>query len=191
MAISFNKLGLVFKLFSPFFYSRNAIRGLRRVMNGLESGSWVVDLGGGTGTLSRFAHSMGPDLRYICVDPAHGMLKYVDPYALRVMARGEALPFKDHVIGAVLIGDALHHFSRPNEGIDEVRRTLQTGGKLFIFDINCRAFLGRLLSLVERLLGEPAHFYGPDDLKALLTAHGFTVLTLNRAWRYTVEAESE
>ena len=160
-------------------------------MRTLETGSYVVDLGGGSGTLIEFSHSVRNDLHYICVDPAHGMLKYVAPYAGKVMAWGEELPFKDHVLGAIMIGDAIHHFTRPDEGIDEVKRTLKTGGKLFIFDINRQTFMGWLLSLMERIMQEPAHFYTPDQLKTLLMAKGFKVLAVSHPWRYTIEAEAE
>ena len=119
------------------------------------------------------------------------MLKYVAPYAGKVMAWGEELPFKDHVLGAIMIGDAIHHFTRPDKGIDEVKRTLKTGGKLFIFDINRQTFMGWLLSFMERIMQEPAHFYTPDQLKTLLMAKGFKVLAISHPWRYTIEAEAE
>lgn len=191
MALSFDNLGLTFKLFSRFFYSRKAVRSLSTVINSLEPGSYVIDLGGGSGALIEFSYSVRNDLRYVCVDPAQGMLKYVAPYAWRVMARGEELPFKDHAVGAILIGDAIHHFSRPQDGIDEAKRTLKPEGKLFIFDINRRTFMGWLVAFAERILGEPAHFYDPDQLRTILATRGFKVLAVNRAWRYTIEAKSK
>lgn len=189
MPASFDSLGLWFKLFSSCFYPRRAIKSLSHFIKGLEHKGCVVDLGGGSGTLIEFAHSMRSDMCYICVDPAKGMLQYVPPYAWRVMALGEELPFKDNAVGAIMIGDAIHHFTEPHKGIDEAMRTLKHGGKLFIFDINRQTIMGWLISNMERLMHEPAHFYTPDQLKNLLMAKGFKVLTISHPWRYTIEAE--
>jgi ubiquinone/menaquinone biosynthesis C-methylase UbiE len=191
MPASFDNLGLWFKLFSSYFYTRRAIQGLSSFMTTLEPGNYVVDLGGGSGTLLDFAHSTRTDMCYICADPSPGMLKYVPPYAWRIMARGEELPFKDHVLGAVMIGDAIHHFTEPHKAVDELKRTLKPDGKLFIFDINRETFMGWFISHMERFLKEPAHFYTPDQLKYLLMAKGFKVLTIDHPWRYTIEAQSD
>jgi ubiquinone/menaquinone biosynthesis C-methylase UbiE len=188
MPVPFDILGLWFKLFSSWFYPRKAIKSLSRFIKSLEKKGCVVDLGGGAGTLIEFAHSERGDICYICADPAKGMLQYVPPYAWRVMARAEQLPFKENAVGAIMIGDAIHHFTDPDKGISEVLRTLQPGGKLFIFDINRRTFMGWFIANVERLLGEPAYFFTPDQLKQLLTAKGFHVLTISHPWRYTIEA---
>jgi len=191
MPATFDDLGLWFKLFSSWFYPRRAIKSLSHFIRCLENKGCVVDLGGGSGTLIEFAHSMRQDICYICADPAKGMLKYVSPYAWRVMALGEELPFKDNVVGAIMIGDAIHHFMKPDRGIEEVFRTLIPGGRLFIFDINRQTFMGWLISRIEKTMHEPAHFYTPDELQTLLMAKGFTVLTINHPWRYTIEAMKE
>lgn len=191
MPASFDSLGLWFKLFSSWFYPRRAIKSLSQFIRCLENKGCVIDLGGGAGTLIEFAHSMRRDICYICADPAQGMLKYVPPYAWRVMARGEELPFKDNVVGAIMIGDAIHHFSQPHKGMIEVMRTLRPGGKLFIFDINPQTIMGWFISKMEKLLKEPAHFYTPAQLRYLLISKGFKVLTTNNLWRYTIEAVKE
>lgn len=191
MPATFDNLGMWFKLFSSWFYPRRAIKSLSHFIGSLENKGCVVDLGGGSGTLIEFAYSMRQDICYICADPAKGMLEYVPPYAWRVMALGEELPFKDNVIGATMIGDAIHHFMKPDRGIDEVLRTLRPGGRLFIFDINRQTFMGWLISHMEKTMHEPAHFYSPDELQALLVAKGFKVLTISHPWRYTIEAMKE
>lgn len=191
MPISFDSLGLWFKLFSSWFYPRRAIKSLSHFIGSLENKGCVVDLGGGAGTLVEFAHSMRSDICYVCADPSQGMLKYVPSYAWRVMALAEELPFKDNAVGAIMIGDAIHHFTQPHKGIDEAMRTLRPGGMLFIFDINRQTFMGWLISSMEKFLKEPAHFYTPDQLKHLLTAKGFKVLTISHPWRFTIEAMKE
>jgi ubiquinone/menaquinone biosynthesis C-methylase UbiE len=190
MHISFNRLGLCFKLFSWLVYPRSARRRLALVMSRVEPAAIVADLGGGTGTLLDFAHRARPDLHYLCVDPAIGMLRYAPPYALRVAARAEELPFRDHALGAVTIGDALHHFRDPARGIEEAARVLAPGGQLFVFDLNPDTIIGRIVSAAERFSGEPAHFYAPRALEELLAANGFAGITVSQGSRYTVDAAS-
>lgn len=190
MPISFSRLGLCFKLFSSFFYPSSAKRRLAELINTVEPGAFVLDLGGGTGTLLAFAHSSRNDLKYICVDPAMGMLRYAPQYAFRVAARAEELPFRDDTIGAVTIGEAIHHFSDPPRGIEEVGRILGAGGKVFVFDFNPEKGIARLVTALERFLGEPAMFYSPSGLQELITEKGFTVLRISHGWRYTLEAVS-
>ena len=191
MPASFDSLGLWFKMFSSWFYPLQAITSLSHFIKSLGYGGCVVDLGCGSGTLIEFAHSMRSDICYICADPAQGMMRYAPSYARRVMALGEELPFKDNVVGAFMIGDAIHHFTEPHKGISEAMRTLMPGGKLFIFDINRQTFMGWLISRMEKSMHEPAHFYSPDELKYLLMAKGFKVLTVSHLWRYSIEAMKE
>ncbi len=125
---------------------------------------------------------------YICADPALGMLKYVRRHAYRVAIRGEYLPFKGGTVAAVMIGDAIHHFRDPEGAIKEARRILKTGGTIFLFDINPRTFMGRIVLEIERLLGEPGNFYSPEQLREVLVEKGFVVLIGGHGWRYTLEA---
>jgi SAM-dependent methyltransferase len=165
MAIPFERLGLWFKLFSVLFYPREAKQHAFAFIQHAEPSGFVVDLGGGAGTLLNLTHKIRTDLTYLCVDPAIGMLKYVPPYAQRVAALSEDLPFGDNTVVAVMIGDAIHHFTDPERGIKEVHRILKPGGRLFIFDINPKTRTGRIAVGMERRLREPANFYSPEHLE--------------------------
>ena len=54
-------------------------------------------------------------------------------------------------------------------------KLLKENGKLFIYDFDKRTFMGKSLWAMEKLLGEPAHFYEQHALKMMLEAHGFNV----------------
>ncbi len=189
MPIPFDRLGLWFKLFSAVFYPKRAKRRVFDFIRAVEPPALVVDIGGGAGTLLNLAHTVRPDLTYLCVDPALGMLKYVWRYAYRVAARSEDLPFPDNIIGAVMIGDAIHHFMDVGRAMEEVRRVLKPGGKLFVFDIDPKTFMGRIVVALERRLGEPANFSSPEHLQELLAGKGFAILCKEYGWRYTLQAE--
>jgi ubiquinone/menaquinone biosynthesis C-methylase UbiE len=189
MPVPFERLGLWFNLFSVLFYPRKAKQHVFNFIRRVEPCGLVIDLGGGTGTLLNLAHTIRNDLTYICVDPAIGMLKYVRPYAYRVAARSENLPFSDNAVAAVMIGDAIHHFTNPERGFKEVHRVLRLGGKLFIFDINPKRYVGRAAVALEKLLHEPVNFYTPGQLCDLLAKKGFKIVAQGCGGRYTLEAE--
>jgi ubiquinone/menaquinone biosynthesis C-methylase UbiE len=191
MPISFDRLGRWFDLFSTAFYPKRAKQHVADFIRTIEPAGFVIDLGGGTGTLLNLAYRMRTDLAYFCADPALGMLKYVRRYAYRVAARGEYLPFKGDIVAAVMIGDAIHHFTDPEGAIEEVSRILKGGGKLFLFDLNSETFMGRIVFALEKLLGEPGNFYSPEQLRDVLVKKDFAVLTEGHGWRYTLEAQKE
>lgn len=187
MTISFDRLGLCFKLFSRSFYSRSARKHLWSFVAPLKPGEIVVDLGGGAGALIELAHGRRPDLKYVCTDPAIGMLRYAPLYAWKVAGRAEQLPFKP-AVSAFMIGDAIHHFKSPESAVEGMYGTLNPGGRIFIFDINRATAMGRGLVVVERLFGEPARFFSPEELRDLLTKKGFLVTSITHGFRYTIEA---
>jgi ubiquinone/menaquinone biosynthesis C-methylase UbiE len=188
MGIPFGSLGPLFRLFSARLYPDGAKRRISAFIRQVSSSAPVVDLGGGTGVLIDIARSARPDLTYVCADPALGMLRYARSNTLPVAARGEELPFKDGTLTAVMIGDAFHHFTDLERAMAEVHRTLEAGGRLFIFDISPKTFAGHLIAGLERLLGEPGNFLSPDCLRETLTEKGFTLHNTAGGWAYTVEA---
>ncbi len=113
------------------------------------------------------------------------------PHAYRVAARGEHLPFKGGTVAAVMVGDAIHHFTDPAGAIEEARRILKAHGAIFLFDINPRTFMGRMVLGLERLLGEPGNFYSPEQLRDVLVEKGFAVPIGGHGWRYTLEARKK
>lgn len=48
--------------------------------------------------------------------------------------------------------------------------------------------MGKGICIVEKLLGEPSHFYEAYVLKKMLEKHGFSVEVSQHNWRYTVSA---
>jgi len=188
MTIPFGSLGPLFRLFSARFYPNDAKGQVSTLIRDVSSSAPVVDLGGGTGVLIDIARSTRPDLSYVCADPALGMLRYARSDTVRVAARGEELPFKDGTLAALMVGDAIHHFKDLERAMTEVHRALESGGRLFVFDIDPMTTAGRLIAGLERVLGEPGNFLSPGDLCEVLGRKGFTVYHTGGGWLYTVEA---
>lgn len=184
----FNNLGFVFKHFGSIIYSKPILDDLCLFLHGFSDKESVLDIGAGTGVMSEFAYRCNSALRFTAVDPAEGMLKYAPEYLETHVGTAEALPFEDSSFDAVFMGESLHHFHDIDAALTEVVRVLKDGGKLFIYDFNRGAFLGKCVCFMERVFGEPANFYEPSVLKEELESYGFSVTVMKHGWRYTVSA---
>lgn len=186
--IPFNSLGFVFKHFGSVIYPQEVLEELCTFLKPFESQESVLDVGAGTGVMSEFAYKCNKELNYVAVDPAEGMLSYAPEYLQTHIASAEELPFENDSFDAILMGESLHHFRDPKIAFEEVKRVLRQNGKLFIYDFDVSTFLGKSISTMEKLFGEPAHFYKPKELKKMLEAYGFSVNIVHHKWRYTVSA---
>jgi SAM-dependent methyltransferase len=100
---------------------------------GLTPDAFVLDLGAGTGKLTR---ALVPRFaRVVAVEPDDAMravLEEVVPGAESKAGSAEAIPLGDEEIDAAFSGEAFHWFASP-ETIDELARVLRPGGGLAIF----------------------------------------------------------
>lgn len=187
--IPFNHLGWVFKYIGPSIYPHKVRESLCSFLMPLSKSASVLDLGAGTGIMSEFAYACRNDLQFTAVDPAEGMLKYSAEYIQAHKANAELLPFEKDRFEAILIGEALHHFTDIEMSMNEIVRVLKKGGKLFIYDFDSSTFMGKLICRAERILGEPGNFFTPSALETILKSHGFSVEIRQYGWRYTIAAQ--
>jgi SAM-dependent methyltransferase len=99
---------------------------------GLDSGAAVLDLGAGTGKLTR---ALVPRFtRVVAVEPDAAMLdvlKEVVPGAEALLGSGEAIPVGDAEVDAVFSAEAFHWFAS-DESVAEIARVLRPRGALVI-----------------------------------------------------------
>jgi SAM-dependent methyltransferase len=106
-----------------------------RVIAGLGLGpdAAVLDLGAGTGKLTRL---LVPRFgRVVAVEPDGAMrevLEEVVPGAESRVGSAEAIPLADHEVDAAFSGEAFHWFAS-SETVAELERVLRPGGALAIF----------------------------------------------------------
>lgn len=90
----------------------------------------VLDLGAGTGKLTRQVHAIG--LEVTAVDPSDGMLaelRRVLPGVPAVRGTAESIPLPDGSADVVLCAQAWHWVD-PERAVPEVARVLSPGGRL-------------------------------------------------------------
>lgn len=185
-----------FKVVAPVYDTAMKITGHNKTLKELvehielESGQRLLDLGGGTGQLLDEL-PWDKELEVIIVDPSQAMLskarkRVVDLEngagtgsnpglkADLVEATGDALPLEDNSIDHVTIADALHHFNNIEETFAEIRRVLKPGGRLHIMEFDPGTFFTKFIAAAEGLAGEPANFYKPEVLGAMVEEADFS-----------------
>jgi SAM-dependent methyltransferase len=137
----------------------------------LGPGRKVVDVGAGTGKLTRGLVATGADV--IAVEPLREMrlqLERVVPEADAVDGTAEAIPLPDGAADAVTAAQAFHWFD-PERALPEIRRVLREDGALALV-WNSRDLRDPLQARVEELIA-PYRRAAP--------------LQLDRAWQEDVD----
>ncbi|HZT93948.1 MAG TPA: class I SAM-dependent methyltransferase [Gaiellaceae bacterium] len=99
---------------------------------GLEPGARVLDVGAGTGKLTRGLVALGLDV--IAVEPGAPMLEQLRTAVPRVEAlegSAESIPLPDESADAAFAGQAYHWFDR-ERALPELHRILRPGGGLVL-----------------------------------------------------------
>jgi ubiquinone/menaquinone biosynthesis C-methylase UbiE len=108
-------------------YPAEAVAWLAQELD-LREGRTVLDLGAGTGKLTRALVPTGA--RVIAVEPGEAMLaelRRVVPGVEAVRGAAEAIPLEDDSVDAITVGQAFHWF-RQDEAVPELHRVLRRGG---------------------------------------------------------------
>ncbi|MFI6256383.1 class I SAM-dependent methyltransferase [Micromonospora zamorensis] len=209
-ALSFGAAAADYDRFRPR-YPEPAVRW---ALDGLGSSARIVDLGAGTGILTRGVLALGHEVTPVEPDPAmRAQLAAATPGLTALAGGAESVPLPDEVADAVVVGQAYHWFDRELAHI-EIARVLRPGGT-FAPIWNMRddrvdwvAELGRIAHLgdnagnvIERYtdfgpafepieLGEFYHHttLTPDDIVAMLHTRSYW-LTAPAERRATIDQE--
>lgn len=97
---------------------------------GLDPGACVLDVGAGTGKLTRRLVSLGFDV--VAAEPGAPMLDQLRaavPEAETLEASAESVPLQDETVDAAFAGQAYHWFDRAR-ALPELQRVIKPGGGL-------------------------------------------------------------
>ena len=136
-------------------------------------GGHVLDVGGGAGQLAALL-AEALDARVTVLDPTAEMVVHVPASERIVGVQGtaEAMPLPDNDFDAIVVTDAFHHFRDQSAAVAEFARVVRDGGLVLVLDLDPRPLSMRLIRLGEMLLGEPGTFMTPEQMCALMAAHG-------------------
>jgi len=143
----------------------------------LKPGMTVLDVGTGTGVLLPYLlKRVQPDGKVLALDVANRML---------VKARGKSgtggvdytcaciryTPFVAELFDAVVCYSSFPHFQNKVKALQEIRRVLKEGGRVFVCHTSSRAWINN----IHRQVGELRHDLLPDkgEMEGLLKAAGF------------------
>lgn len=148
---------------------------------GIGAGERVLDVGCGTGALTRLIRErVGPTGFVAAIDPSPEMVAVarrkmtVAGLAIEVRVAGvEALPFVDGGFDAVVASLMAHHLTdgERQRGLAEVRRVLRPGGRLLLVDLARPAEARGWLAPALLLHGGRTEVF--DALPSLLRGAGF------------------
>jgi SAM-dependent methyltransferase len=144
----------------------------------LPAGGRVLDLGAGTGKLSRALLAGGFDV--VAVEPLASMRAVLERRlgAGRVLdGRAEAIPLPARSVTAVTMGDSFHWFDHET-ALPEIRRVLVPEGGIALLnaipDWRDASWAHELGQLIAGLRGEHPQFDGPPWQDIIRAGGGFT-----------------
>ncbi|HYE40092.1 MAG TPA: class I SAM-dependent methyltransferase [Ramlibacter sp.] len=178
-AVDYDLLEKILGLGTGSWYRRQALQ-----RAGLQRGMQVVDVGMGTGLVSReILKITGEPHRLVGVDPSAGMMKqahFAQPVDCRI-GRAEDIPVPTASADFLVMGYALRHIADFGAAAAEFRRVLKPGGRLLVLEIT------RAQARWSNLLLK-AYMRGAVPLLARLVSRSSATPML---WRYywdTIEA---
>jgi demethylmenaquinone methyltransferase / 2-methoxy-6-polyprenyl-1,4-benzoquinol methylase len=129
----YNRLERILGFGTGSWYRRQAL-----LRAGLRAGMDVVDVGMGTGLVSRQILAItGEPRRLVGIDPSPGMMSEarLPPDAVCKLGRAEEIPVPDASTDFLVMGYALRHIADLSAACAEFRRVLRPGGTLLILEI--------------------------------------------------------
>jgi ubiquinone/menaquinone biosynthesis C-methylase UbiE len=140
----------------------------------------VLDLGCGTGQLTRRLTERFPDAEVVGLDYSAGMLgeaaRRVDGRADLVRADALHLPFGSAVADVVVCTESFHWYIDQQRAIDNVASVLRPGGRLVIASIAAVTGIGEFATRrLSTVAGQPVRALTPRQVCDLLRRSGFDV----------------
>ena len=151
---------------------------------GLEPADRVLDLGCGTGWASRRLAKLVPHGNVVGIDVADEMLRRAERASAGianvryVWGSAEQIPAADNAFDKILSVESLYYYADQGKALDEVRRAMAPGGRLFILINLYRDNHYSLRWVSELKVAVQAH--SEAEYIALMKQHGFQSVEARR-----------
>lgn len=148
----------------------------------LQPGSYLLDVGTGTGVLLPFlAGAIGPSGRIVGLDFAVAMLqrarnKNPAHSVSLVLADITSIPVVSGFFDAIVCYSSFPHFRDKAGVLSEMRRALKAGGRLFICHTSSREHINAIHTKVPSLCHDLLP--GKNEMEFLLVNAGFKVIQI-------------
>jgi ubiquinone/menaquinone biosynthesis C-methylase UbiE len=148
----------------------------------------VLDLGCGTGQLTRRLTERFPDATVVGIDYSAGMLgearSRVGTDAMLVRADAQQLPFRSTSVDVVVCTESFHWYRDQTRALDGLASILRPGGRLVIASIASMTDVGEsALRTLSSAGGQPIRALTARRLQRLLTDSNFDVVHQRRVPR--------
>lgn len=127
----------------------------------------VLDLGGGTGRISKFLTNKVEEI--IVLDSSPAMIKKCQAHIglSCLVGLAEKISFPDSYFDKIIIIDALHHFKNQETVCKEIKRVLRPRGEVFVKEFNPKTIIGAFIMTVEKILKMGSNFHSPEKLDTI------------------------
>ena len=156
----------------------------------------LIDIGCGPGGFLARMRKELPQIRLFALDLSEGMVNEVrERFGGSVEATvgdAENMPLVSEAFEAVTVNMSIHHYPHPQAAVNEMFRILQPGGHLLLEDMDCIPPIRAIANFVfPRLSGGDVKMYNQREIRAMLGAAGFTVLSYHKItpWTFLCVAE--
>jgi ubiquinone/menaquinone biosynthesis C-methylase UbiE len=147
----------------------------------------LLDLGCGTGLLTRRICRAHPNASVVGCDFSHGMLRRAAEHGHQaVWVQGDAtrLPFGDARFDTIASTEAFHWFPDQRAALDECFRVLAPRGRLLVALVNPPVeAMSSAMYLGSRLVGQPFYWPTRERMRELVESVGFRVEEQQRLYR--------
>jgi ubiquinone/menaquinone biosynthesis C-methylase UbiE len=149
----------------------------------------ILDVGCATGRLllalaeAGARHLAGLDLAPKIVERARAKLREHGFEAdLKHADAEDRIPWPDGAFDVALLTGVLHHFYRPDDALQEIRRVVRENGRLIVIDPCFPAPLRQIVNLYLRFVPHDGdcRFYSPEAIARMLERNGWTDVICRR-----------
>ena len=147
----------------------------------------LLDLGCGTGLLTRRIRREFPGTSVVGCDFSHGMLQQAEEHRHgNAWVQGDAtrLPLREGCFDTIVSTEAFHWFPDQPAAVAECFRVLAPGGRLLVALVNPPVEpMSSAMYLGSRLVGQPFYWPTRRRMRELVQAAGFRVEEQQRVYR--------